>query len=354
MKTPFRRLMISEPARAIEFGAAIIERFQADGKEVFVCVDDNALESLVSRDERWTLFVGARPPMPWLKNAEHGSLAVRHEEYYVNAELGCQASCAYCFLRGMDVGLRPLRLYVDFENLAATIEMLLDQEGPDVLFAPGELSDSLGNTDLYPLGPELVRLFQRLGRGSLELRTKSDCVQALPVIEGESRTVAAFSISPQTFIDKNEPGTASLEQRLFAARICQEKGYPVAFKVEPIVINDDTLPSYRALINEMSRCVDMARIHHVTLGCLRWSDSLAENPTFQKHYGKDISNATWLSYREGKKNGTYSDDLRQSVYHDIARWFIEAGTPNSFHLSLETEGIVEAFRVGLQTSMARS
>ena len=146
------------------------------------------------------------------------------------------------------------------------------------LFCTGELADSLAELDLYPVAAILVEYFSKRKDARLELRTKSDNVDKLLGIDHKQNTTVAFSISPQEHVYKYEPGTASLEQQLVARRKCQDAGYPVALKIEPLIIIQGWQRNYQETIEAVTSRLIVSAIDHVSIGCLRWSEGLAAVP----------------------------------------------------------------------------
>jgi hypothetical protein len=254
----FRRLVISPRAGATALGAHLCDSFAETKREVRLCSEPEAEASVGS------LVCCYEPPERWIRRAEHGALAVREHEYYVNPIAGCRSRCTYCFLQASTQRM-PLRLYLGFESLFAALGELLASlpDSVEPLLCTGELADSLAESDLYPIAALLVEEVARRRRGTLELRTKSNKVETLLPLDHCGRTIVAFSLAPQEAIEAYEGGTASAAARLAAARRCQDRGYRIAIKLEPLHIEARWHGHYRELISHIKRTLDTGGIDHV-------------------------------------------------------------------------------------------
>jgi DNA repair photolyase len=81
-------------------------------------------------------------------------------------------------------------------------------------------------------------------------------------------------MNPQGVIDTDEHGTASLEERLRAARRCQEAGYRLGFHFDPMIEYPGWEDDYRRLVEEIFASVDWRRISWLSLGVLRQTPGL--------------------------------------------------------------------------------
>ena len=246
-ETRFRRLLISAPARLTTYGQRVFEKFERAGLPTVELDADGDLQRHPDASRTGSLLVAHAPSMGWLTVAEHGVLATRPGERYVNPIVGCNSACTYCYLRGQDVGLRPVRLHVGLDSLLAALQADLDAAGPGVrrLYCTGELADSLADAELFPVGALLADFFATKPDATLELRTKSRNVDDLLTVKHNSKTTVSFSLAPQALIDRHEPGTASFDERIEAARRCQVAGYPIAFKLEPLLVSSEWKELYR-------------------------------------------------------------------------------------------------------------
>lgn len=338
----FRQLVISKPAREQEQGAKLVRIFQEAGLPIEERADDTAILDKLPTTRASSLLVLLAPSLGWITPVEYGTLASRLGEHYLNPIMGCQSSCTYCFLRARPGGLRPLRFHVGVNAMLFAIEERLAQVKPGqaALFSTGELADSLGDAELYPVAAILTDYFSRSTKAHLELRTKSNKVQGLLNVEHRGRTRVSFSISPQTHIDVYEPGTASLIERVEAGRLCQQAGYPIALKLEPLHLTEAWQQEYEEVIALIVKYIDISQLHHVSIGCLRWSKRLKDVPTFAKVYASIVEQSEWIEYRPGIFNGTVPRKDRFNAYNWMRQLLRRHRFAGSIWWSLEEPDLI--------------
>lgn len=312
----FQRMIISRPAREYAFGEKVLRLFERAGLPAETVADDDAVRQHPLAVKPKTLLVLCSPEMGWITEAECGILATRMGEHYLNPIVGCRFGCTYCYLLDMPHGRLPMRLYVATDELLGSLGENLERKSDTQprLFCTGELADSLAELDLYPVAAVLTEYFAGRDDSRLELRTKSDNVARLLDIDHRGNTTVAFSISPQENVTRYEPGTASLLERVEAGRRCQEAGYPVALKLEPLIFTPDWQRRYVETVELLAARLDLGALHHVSVGCLRWSEGLAAVPIFARRHAETLAAGTWIEYRPGKYNGTVGFNERLSAY----------------------------------------
>jgi DNA repair photolyase len=142
---------------------------------------------------------------------------------------GCVHKCKYCSEGGILITMVNIEDYI--ENLAKLIkehpwqETYLFEDDADV---PG-LEPELGC-----LGP-LIEFFGTLKDRYLVIHTKSWNFDWALDLKHNGNTIIVWSISAPTQSSVIEPNTGTTEQRIEAARKCQEAGYTIRYKFKPII-----------------------------------------------------------------------------------------------------------------------
>jgi spore photoproduct lyase len=146
------------------------------------------------------------------------------------------------------------------------IRKALAGTGGNVSFNMGEMLDSLALDHITNLTTMLVPFFSRLSRGFLMLLTKSDNIDNLLTVEPNEQIVVSWSLNSQHVIEQFESGTASLAERIEAARLCQQHGYRIRIRIDPGILYCDWQAGYADLIQ---KTLTVVRPENVTLGMLR-------------------------------------------------------------------------------------
>lgn len=214
-------------------------------------------------------------------------------EFYCITPLnnGCFYSCAYCYLQMTYRGIFPyIKVNVNLDDLKKAIAGVAKREMSrnfrKVSFNCGEKLDSLSFDNYLDLTKILVPFFAEtpeLRYSTLLMLTKSDNVDNLIEIARENprltkNTVLSWSINSEEFSQKYEMGSPSPVRRLSAARKCQEAGYTIRLRIDPLLL----LPKWQAGYDELVRNVfetHELKPEIITLGTLRFEtglDSLAK------------------------------------------------------------------------------
>ena len=136
---------------------------------------------------------------------------------YLVVELAsnCPMDCSYCFLQDYLADAPLLTAYTNVDDALAEIDAVL-RAHPERSFriGTGELSDSLALDPITDLSRLLVPFFAARRNAVLELKTKTDCVEGLLELDPRGRVVVSWSVNAAAVIERDEPGTATLAERL--------------------------------------------------------------------------------------------------------------------------------------------
>jgi spore photoproduct lyase len=96
--------------------------------------------------------------------------------------------------------------------------------------------------------------------------TKSSNIDNILKLKPNPQVVVSWSLNPQIIIDKYEIGTASLEERINAAKQCQKHGYRIRFRIDPGIIYDNWKTDYKSVLKQTLTSTEP---ENITLGMLR-------------------------------------------------------------------------------------
>ena len=99
------------------------------------------------------------------------------------------------------------------------------------------------------------------------LLTKSSNVDSLLDLDHGRHTVVSWSLNAPRMIERFEAGTASLAERVDAARRCQEAGYPIRYRLDPVIAYDAWRTGYAEAIDY---ALTRTNPDTITLGTLRF------------------------------------------------------------------------------------
>jgi spore photoproduct lyase len=256
-----------------------------------------------------------------VKHVERDLFRPTPHEYYIIHSMGCPFDCEYCFLYDYLDHQRPT-IFVNMPDLLARVAEVISghQHEGELIFHAGEFSDALAYDHLTNLSRPLVELFATQHHARLELRTKSDYVENLMGLPHHGRTIVSWTFNTDGIARRIEHQTASLRQRLAAARRVQEHGYWVGIRLDPIVWYPDWRDGYRRMIADIFSALDARLISDVSLGMFRATPGL-------KHVIQQRVRQSWLLAGEmvlcadGKYR--YAKPVRRDMYRTLAGWIRE-------------------------------
>ena len=206
-----------------------------------------------------------------------GTREYRCCDYQVlNIGMNCPMDCVYCILQSY-LNNPGLSVVVNVDDLFAELDSKLGAE-PERLFriGTGEFTDSLALDNLTHFSTKLVPFIGKQQNAVLELKTKSANIQNLQGLDHGNRTIVAWSLNSPAIMQREELRSASLEQRLEAAKLCASWGYHLAFHFDPIVLHPGWQEGYLHTIRTLFSTVPAENIAWISLGALRYLPSLKQ------------------------------------------------------------------------------
>ncbi len=180
---------------------------------------------------------------------------------------GCPYYCTYCYLAFVYRKFAPfIKININYETMFRQIQKTSASCRGKVSFNMGEMLDSLALDHITGLTKMLVPFFAGFSNAYLMLLTKSSNIDNLLAIEPSEHTVVSWSLNSQDAIETYELGTAGLEERINAAKQCQDHGYRIRFRIDPGILHQDWQAGYADLIK---RTLTVIRPENITLGTLR-------------------------------------------------------------------------------------
>jgi len=187
---------------------------------------------------------------------------------------GCGMYCAYCILQEYHEYQHQV-VYENFSDLEKEVHEGLAKRKGVVRFGTGEFGDSLYLEEKYGLSRKIAALLKPYPNTIVEFKTKCSTVEHLKNIKDPSKVIIGFSMNTLKAIAALERGTASLKERLEAARRCEEMGFWVAFHFDPMVWYPQWKEDYRYVVDRIfSTIKDPEKIAWWSVGGFRTIPSL--------------------------------------------------------------------------------
>ncbi|MEW6186129.1 MAG: spore photoproduct lyase family protein, partial [Thermodesulfobacteriota bacterium] len=182
----------------------------------------------------------------------------------------CPLDCSYCILQGY-FNQPYVRLFVNTDEIFHRLHTYVQAHGDEIIrLGTGEFTDSLALDHLTGLTRLLRSELERYNNVIVELKTKTVNIQNLLQLPVTKKIIVAWSLNPPKIIGKEEPGAATLEERIQAAALCQKKGYLLGFHFDPIFYFSGWEELYEQTIGLLFSRIRPENIAWISLGCFRF------------------------------------------------------------------------------------
>lgn len=245
----------------------------------------------------------------------------------------CNLDCSYCILQAY-LNNPFLVQYVNLDDLFAELEETIKgNRGLVYRIGTGELTDSLSLDHITELSKDLVLYFSQFTNACLELKTKSVEVGNLLDLRHKGRTVISWSLNPDSVISSEELGAPSLDERLEAARLCQEAGYRLGFHFDPLIAYPGWEDEYREVVDLLFRAINPLRIAWISLGALRFPPQM-EGILRERFPGSDLAKGELFRGMDGKLR--YFRPIRTEIFKRVYGWIKERAPGVFVYLCMES------------------
>jgi len=204
--------------------------------------------------------------------------------YVLSHANGCSYRCDYCYLQLTFRHLAAPTVFSNQQDLMREVRQFLGLPRPSVLHA-GKLCDSLLYDSETNLSKQLVPLFAAQDKHKLLLLTKSITIGNLLQISDHRNTVVSFSLNAPEIARRFERSAPTPEDRIAAAKKCQDAGYEVRVRIDPVIPIAGWRELYAPLVRAIVEGLNTKGLR-VTIGNLRYFKSL---PLYAKSRGADTS-----------------------------------------------------------------
>jgi len=259
----------------------------------------------------------------------------------LNLGLGCVYECVYCYLQLYLKNSPGIILPANIEDFFRRFPQ--DFYKSTIFKYPrlgnGEFSDSLALDNITNWSLELIDFFRKKRKIFFEFKTKSKNIDNLLKTKPEKNIVISWSLNPPTVIDSLEFYTASLDERIFSAKVCAEYGYKIGFHLDPIIYYKNWENEYRELINLIFKNVPKREIVWISLGTLRFNPELKKVIENRFPENKILDEELFLDFDNKLR---YHPNLRIMIYKKIYSWLRKESKDIPIYLCMENRDVWRA------------
>jgi spore photoproduct lyase len=226
-------------------------------------------------------------------------------------------NCSYCYLQSF-INSPVMTIYTNLEDAFSELRAMgLSEQA--LRIGTGETVDSLSLDHFTLYSHDLIAFFRDFPKWTLEFKTKSAKVDQFLDVEHAGNVIVSWSVNPQNIIDNEEHLTASLRERLDAAMKCVERGFKIAFHIDPMIWHPDWENSYRNLADEIAWRFTPAQLPYMSVGALRFQPE--QRAMMRERFGLKsyVTSAETFPGADGKLR--YDAKLRQRMFQFVMERF---------------------------------
>lgn len=254
--------------------------------------------------------------------------------HILNLGSQCNMNCSYCYLQSY-LNSPVMKMYSNIDQALLELrEMAQNHSQQPFRVGTGEVIDSLSLDPITLFSRELIEFFREYPCWKLEFKTKSASVDQFIDLEHAGNVIVSWSINPPEVINSEEHGTARFEERLDAARKCADRGYPIAFHIDPMIYHTNWRENYLFLVEEIHRRFRPEEVHIISAGALRFQPE--QRHLMRERFG--LKSLVLQAEMHGSEGGKlrYDSTLRSEMFHFLIKNFKALDPKWNLFLCMET------------------
>ncbi len=249
----------------------------------------------------------------------------------------CPLNCSYCILKAYFQD-SVLKVWANQDDLFRELEQQFSPGSRLIRAGTGEFTDSLALESITGYSRDLVAFLSEYPGVCLELKSKIVDLTWMDRVSDPRRVLPAWSVNSPEIIRTQEQGTASLENRLRAARACADQGFRVCLHFDPIIHYPGWKQGYAKTVEVISDYLAPEEIAYLSLGSFRFMPQL-EKIIFRKHPGASYIFNEFITGLDGKKRLLLP--LRLEQFGFITDQLRKFGLDRQIYLCMESSYVWE-------------
>ena len=277
-------------------------------------------ERIDGADERMVKFLLGHLPWHgvWLGGPKHegkiamGADMVCRPAWRLNTMLGCPHHCVYCHFGEV------IPMYVNIGEYCRHLAPLMEANSWQKVYLYDDAAEALFPEPELGAVQAFIECCQQFPDRHLVIHTKSANVDFLESIDHRGRCIMTWSLTSATQSRVAERLSATMEERVEAARKCAAWGYPVRFKFKPIV----PFKNWRDHAREMVRAAMTVKLDNVSLFTIAWMDV----DELKACFPVDLLDPDFLAEAEGAKEEMATRSVRPYPHHvraEVYRFYVD-------------------------------
>lgn len=251
----------------------------------------------------------------------------------IDAVQGCSLGCSYCSIQTF---YSDGKISID-KNLAEKLANIPLDPNKKYHIGSGQSSDSLAIGNREGVLDAQLDFARSKSNIILEFKTKSNNISHLLKTEIPRNVFVSWSLNPQIFIENEEHGTASLEQRLNSAKKLSDKGVLVGFHFHPIVYYEGYENDYKNIVKKVMSMFHPSQVAMISMGTLTFI-----KPAINKLRSTGLkSKVLQIPMEDAVGKSSYTKEVKKEIFSNVYNEFSPWHKDLFFYLCMEESSIWE-------------
>ena len=252
----------------------------------------------------------------------------------IDAVQGCSLGCSYCSIQTF---YTDGKISVD-KNLAEKLEKIPLDPNKKYHIGSGQSSDSLAIGNREGVLDAQLNFARNNPNIILEFKTKSNNIDYLLKSNVPDNVFVSWSLNPQLFIDNEEHGTASFDERVSSARALSDKGVLVGFHFHPIVYYEGYELDYANIIQKVVSMFDPCEVAIISMGTLTFI-----KPAIKKLRSTALSSKVLqIPMADAVGKSSYTKKIKKEIFGHVLNQFSSWHDSVFFYLCMEERSVWES------------
>ena len=252
----------------------------------------------------------------------------------IDAVQGCSLGCSYCSIQTF---YTDGKISID-KNLAEKLSKIPLDPSKNYHIGSGQSSDSLAIGNREGVLDAQLEFARKNSNIILEFKTKSSNIDHLVKTDVPKNVFVSWSLNPQLFIDNEEHGTASLDQRISSARRLSDKGILIGFHFHPIVYYENYEKDYSDVVKKVVTTFEPSEIAMISMGTLTFI-----KPAIQKLRSTGLSSKVLqIPMADAVGKSSYTREIKAEIFNQVYSQFDHWHDRVFFYLCMEESAVWES------------
>jgi spore photoproduct lyase len=252
-----KRVFFEEEALQYPLGTKIYNEMTQANVPTRVIGSHNRVTGIPGSNPQQSYYEGKQTLVVGVKRDLRFDTCRPSADFEFSLATSCPGGCQYCYLQ-THLGRKPyIRVYVNLDEiLAKVVDTATANKTGITTFEAASTSDPLAVEHLTGSLARTITFFGELENARLRVVTKFDTVEPLLGLRHNGHTRFRFSLNSAEIINRYEHNTATMAERINAARKMAAAGYPLGFIIAPLFIYPGYEEDYTRLVEELSKSLD--------------------------------------------------------------------------------------------------